>query len=133
MLRVVDLSSAPQDGPASPPGVIVAVGSADQIARSEFWLEAATFTLTEDACTDRRAVTVDSVSTSLDELTARCRRWPHASAICDDVLRAVDPTAPAARGLVTESLAYSTLQAGPEFVRWLDERGPARMPEIADP
>lgn len=68
MLRVVDLSSAPQDGPASPPGVIVAVGSADQIARSEFWLEAATFTLTEDACTDRRAVTVDSVSTSLDEL-----------------------------------------------------------------
>ncbi|MHC1378481.1 enoyl-CoA hydratase/isomerase family protein [Mycobacterium avium subsp. paratuberculosis] len=117
MLRVVDLSSAPQDGPASPPGVIVAVGSADQIARSEFWLEAATFTLTEDACTDRRAVTVDSVSTSLDELTARCRRWPHASAICDDVLRAVDPTAPAARGLVTESLAYSTLQADPVLAR----------------
>ncbi|GAB4593757.1 enoyl-CoA hydratase/isomerase family protein [Mycobacterium avium subsp. hominissuis] len=133
MLRVVDLSSAPQDGPASPPGVIVAVGSADQIARSEFWLEAATFTLTEDACTDRRAVTVDSVSTSLDELTARCGRWPHASAICDDVLRAVDPAGPAARGLLTESLAYSTLQAGPEFARWLDERGPARMPEITDP
>jgi enoyl-CoA hydratase/carnithine racemase len=35
--------------------------------------------------------------------------------------------------VVTESLAYSTLQAGPEFARWLDERGPARMPDIADP
>ena len=40
---------------------------------------------------------------------------------------------PALAGVVTESLAYSTLQAGPEFARWLDERGPARMPEIADP
>ena len=36
-------------------------------------------------------------------------------------------------GVVTESLAYSTLQAGPEFARWLDERGPARVPDIADP
>ena len=27
---------------------------------------------------------------------------------------------------MTESLAYSTLQAGPEFARWLDERGAGR-------
>jgi len=133
MLRVVDLSSAPEDGPASPPGVIVGVGSAEEIAQSQSWLEAATFTLTEDACADRRAVTVDSVSETLAELTARCQRWPHASAICDDVLRAVDPEGPTLSAVVTESLAYSTLQAGPEFARWLHERGPVRMPEIADP
>ena len=78
-------------------------------------------------------VTVDSVPGALAELTQRCQRWPHASSVCDDVLRAVDPGGPTLAGVVTESLAYSTLQAGPEFARWLDERGPARMPDIADP
>jgi enoyl-CoA hydratase/carnithine racemase len=137
MLRVVDLSSAPDAGVdaglASLPGVIVAVGSATDIAQSGSWLDAATFTLSEDSCTDRRVVTVDSVPATLAELTQRCQRWPHASSVCDDVLRAVRPRGPALAAVVTESLAYSTLQAGPEFARWLDERGPARMPEIADP
>ena len=95
--------------------------------------EAATFTLTEEPCADRRVVTVDSVPETLAELTERCERWPHASAVCDDVLRAIDPGGPTLAGVITESLAYSTLQAGPEFARWLDERGPARMPVIADP
>ena len=137
MLRVIDLSSAPDagigTGPASPPGVIVAVGSAADIARSGSWLDAATFTLTEDPCADRRVVTVDSVPETVAELTGRCQRWPQASSVCDDVLRAVLPGGPTLAGVVTESLAYSTLQAGPEFARWLDERGPARMPEVADP
>jgi len=133
MLRVVDLSSPPDAGPASPPGVIVAHGEAADIARSESWLDTATFTLTEDSCADRRVVTVDSVPETLAELTARCQRWPHASAVCDDVLRAMDPGAPTVSGVVAESLAYSTLQAGPEFARWLEQRGPARMPDIPDP
>ena len=133
MLRVVELSGAPDFGLASPPGVIVAHGSASDIARAETWLGTATFTLTEDSCADRRVVTVDSVPEALAELTRRCQRWPHASSVCDDVLRAIDPGGPTLAGVVTESLAYSTLQAGPEFARWLDERGPARMPEIADP
>jgi enoyl-CoA hydratase/carnithine racemase len=78
-------------------------------------------------------VTVDSVPETLAELTARCERWPHASAVCDDVLRAIDPDGATQAGVITESLAYSTLQAGPEFARWLDERGPTRVPVIADP
>jgi enoyl-CoA hydratase/carnithine racemase len=142
-MRVVDLSRAADAGLdaglASPPGVIVAVGSAGDISgshagsRVESWLERATFTLTEDPCADRRVVTVDSVSETLAELTQRCERWPHASSVCDDVLRAVHPGGPTLAAVVNESLAYSTLQAGPEFARWLAERGPARMPEIADP
>lgn len=134
-LRVVDLSGATDAGvdAPSPQGVTVAVGSAADIAKSETWLDAATFTLTEDPCTDRRVVTVDSVPGTLAELTQRCRRWPHASSMCDDVLRTVSPGGPTLAAVVTESLAYSTLQAGPEFARWLDERGPARMPEIPDP
>ncbi|OBH09181.1 enoyl-CoA hydratase [Mycobacterium sp. E1715] len=133
MLQVVDLASPPDAGPASPPGVILAHGAAPDLERCESWLEAATFTVTEDRCHDRRAITVESVPDALARLTARCRRWPHASSVCDDVLRGVDPGGPALAGVVIESLAYSTLQAGPEFARWLGERGPAEMPDIADP
>lgn len=137
MLRVVDLSGVRDAGPesdsASPPGVVLAHGAAADVVNCQSWLDAATFTLTEDRCDDRRVVTVDSVPDALAELTARCHRWPHASSVCDDVLRGVDPGGPALSAVVTESLAYSTLQAGPEFARWLRERGPAAMPDIADP
>jgi enoyl-CoA hydratase/carnithine racemase len=139
VLRVVDLSRAPHADAAPLPGVgpdvTIAFGTAAEVcgAAAESWLETATFTLTEDRCADRRVVTVDSVPETLAELTQRCQRWPHASSVCDDVLRAVDPAGPTPAAVVTESLAYSTLQSGPEFARWLAERGPARMPEIADP
>ena len=106
------------------PGVVVGVESpSDDV----------TFTLTDTDSEDRRCVTVASVPDALADLTERCLRWPQAAAVCDDVLRAVDPAAPAFAGVITESLAYSTLQAGPEFARWLAERGPARLPEIPDP
>ena len=36
-------------------------------------------------------------------------------------------------GVITESLAYSTLQSGPEFARWLAERGRAGAPDIPEP
>ncbi|WP_428366979.1 enoyl-CoA hydratase/isomerase family protein [Mycolicibacterium sp.] len=105
-------------------GVVVAVGApADD----------ATFTLTEDPTDDRRAVTVDSVPDALAELRQRCRRWPQAAAVCVDVLRALDPAAPAYGGLITESLAYSTLQSGSEFARWLAQRGPKQVPDIPNP
>ena len=95
--------------------------------------DAATFTLTEHPAEDRRVVTVDSVERALDELTQRCRTWPQAAAVCDDVLRSLDPAGPTRTGLITESLAYSTLQSGPEFGRWLAERGPATVPLLPEP
>jgi enoyl-CoA hydratase/carnithine racemase len=78
-------------------------------------------------------VTVESVRETIDDLEERCQRWPIAAAVCDDVLRAFHPAATTYLGVITESLAYSTLQAGPEFDRWLAERGPATVPELADP
>ncbi|QNI05255.1 enoyl-CoA hydratase/isomerase family protein [Mycobacterium kubicae] len=129
MLRVVDMANAPALDVSPPAGVIIAHGSAPD----EYWLNTATFTLSDEPSADRRVITVDSVPQTLAELTLRCQRWPHASAVCDDVLRAVDPADATLRGVITESLAYSTLQAGPEFARWLEERGPARVPDIADP
>jgi hypothetical protein len=131
-LRVVDVSEPDSALDSALLGVpVVAVGSLANA--SEFWLQHATFTLTEDDADDRRVITVASIDAALSDLTARAERWPIAAATCDDVLRSVDQAAPALSGVVTESLAYSTLQAGPEFARWLADRGPAVMPDIADP
>jgi enoyl-CoA hydratase/carnithine racemase len=109
-----------------PAGIVVGVGI-------ENISDQATFTLAEESCDDGRVVTVPSVGAAVSELVERLERWPLAAAVCDDVLRSVDPAGPTRAGVVTESLAYSTLQSGPEFARWLAERGPAGMPEIPDP
>ncbi|MGK2854745.1 MAG: enoyl-CoA hydratase/isomerase family protein [Microbacteriaceae bacterium] len=93
----------------------------------------AAFTLSEALSVDRRVVTVSSVDATVAALTERCARWPQAAAVCDDVLRAQDPVSTAFTGVITESLAYSTLQSGSEFARWLEERGPVQLPVLADP
>ena len=129
-LRIVDVSDSVSDADACDVP-LVAVGPL--ASASEFWLERAAFTLTEDVTDDRRAITVPSIDAALDDLTARAERWPIAAAVCDDVLRSVDASGPAFAGVMTESLAYSTLQAGPEFARWLAERGPATLPVTAEP
>ena len=128
-LRVIDLGAPPR--PDDAPGVVVAAGPVAEAP--EYWLERATLTLTEERTEDRRSVTVDSLPDALAELTERCVGRPHASSVCDDVLRAVNPVGPTLAAIITESLAYSALQAGPEFACWLAQRGPVRMPEIADP
>jgi hypothetical protein len=131
-LRILDVSEPVSDVDAAPLVVpVVAVGPLTHA--SEFWLQHATFTLTEDDTDDRRAITVPSIDAAIAQLAARADRWPLAAAVCDDVLRSVDPAGPTLVGVVTESLAYSTLQGGPEFAQWLAERGPARQPDIADP
>lgn len=107
-----------------PAGIVVGIGTP---------VDDAVFTLTEAQCDDPRAVTVTSVAETLDVLAERVGRRPHAAAVCDDVLRSFDPGAPTRAGVVTESLAYSTLQSGPEFAEWLAERGPATVPALPDP
>ncbi len=131
MVRVVDLTDPPQVDDASLPGVLVAAGHVSDA--SEYWLERASFTLSEERSDDRRVITVGSVPDALTALSERFNRWPKASTVCDDVLRSLDPWGSTSAGVMTESLAYSTLQAGPEFTRWLAGRGPADLPELADP
>lgn len=105
-------------------GIVIAIGSPT---------DEATFALADDDIDDPRVITVASVPVALEELRERCERWPQAAGVCDDVLRALDPNAPVFKGVITESLAYSTLQSGPEFARWLTERGPAQAPALPDP
>ncbi|OBK90198.1 enoyl-CoA hydratase/isomerase family protein [Mycolicibacter sinensis] len=131
MISVVDLEATPDAEPGA--GIVIATGVRFGTAHAEHWLERASFTLSETEVADRRVITVESVAEALADIADRCRRRPHTAAICDDVLRAVDPAAPARAGVVTESLAYSVLQAGPEFAGWLAERGPATAPDTSDP
>jgi enoyl-CoA hydratase/carnithine racemase len=133
-VHVVDLGDPPSPSPALT-GVVIGIGSGAAIASppAQPWLQHATVTLSEDAVADRRVVTVASTEAAVDELTTRVGTYPQAATVCDDVLRAVDPSAPAWAGVVTESLAYSTLQSGEEFAEWLRRRGPASAPALPDP
>ncbi|OBA98497.1 enoyl-CoA hydratase [Mycobacteriaceae bacterium 1482268.1] len=133
-MLVLDLGDRPTELPVSS-GVVVAVGTGADIASpaAQPWVEHATFTLSEDAVSDRRVVTVESTVAAVAALSARFESWPQAATVCDHVLRAVDPSAPALAGVITESLAYSTLQAGGEFAAWLRQRGPATIPVSPDP
>jgi enoyl-CoA hydratase/carnithine racemase len=128
-LQVVDLGEPPDPRPL---GVLVATGDL-AATDAEYWLQRATFTLVETACEDQRTVRVSSVAAAVSGIRERISRWPLAASVCDDVLRAVDVTAPAFSGVITESLAYSTLQSGPEFAWWLAERGPSAVPTIPEP
>jgi hypothetical protein len=56
---------------------------------------------------------------------------PQAARALVEVLRLTE-VLPVAQGLVVESLAYSTLLAGPEFRRWLHARGPRPVPPVGD-
>lgn len=134
MIATVDLDDPDSPAAAVPgAGIVIATGTRFDTAHARHLLSRVTCTLTETDTTDPRVITVASVPDALAEITERCRQWPQASAICDDVLRAVDPAAPAFAGVITESLAYSVLQAGPEFAAWLAARGPASVPAAAEP
>lgn len=133
-LRVVDAGSPPElELPAAtaiaPP--IIAVTDDPGRLTSDHWLRCAAVTITEFDTDDRRCVRVDSVEDTLSSIAARCARNPITAAITTDVLASVNTDGDARPALVTESLAYSALQAGPEFARWLCERGPSR-PAISD-
>lgn len=124
MLRVVELTEpVPLHWPESPTVPLVACGDPNG-AGAEYWFERATFALTETESVDRRTVSVPSISEALTQLEERAMQWPQAAAVCDDVLRAAELTAPALAGVIAESVAYSTLQSGSEFTRWLADRGP---------
>lgn len=59
-------------------------------------------------------------------------RNPHAASILRDLVR-VQAHLPPAEALIAESFAYATLQGGPEFARWLAERGTRVRRDERDP
>jgi hypothetical protein len=67
-----------------------------------------------------------------DEIVQAVERNPHAATVLVQLLRTSESLdVPAA--LVAESLAYATLQGGPEFARWLENRAaPRPRPEVSE-
>lgn len=71
--------------------------------------------------TTRAADVVVPDQASAEQLAACIERSPLAAAVLVQVLRCTEH-APIAQALVTESLAYATLQSGPEFQGWRRSR-----------
>ncbi len=78
------------------------------------------------------AVVVPDVGEALARLAGQVREHPLAAVTLTGLLRFIPILSPL-DGLVAESLAYSTLLAGPEFAVWLARRGPMRHRDSAEP
>ncbi|HEY5855725.1 MAG TPA: enoyl-CoA hydratase/isomerase family protein [Aldersonia sp.] len=75
------------------------------------------------------------IADGLAEFLAGVDNNPHASLLAAQVVR-ISEHLPISEALDVESLAYSTLQGGPEFRRWLDARRTMNRPlppPVADP
>jgi enoyl-CoA hydratase/carnithine racemase len=98
---VIGFARAPV-GPA-PIGVDVALSSGDPMSAPPGWVAA------------------PDVEAEIEHLRSQIGRAPLAAVVLAQVLRRVEDLK-AEDGLVVESLAYSTLQSGPEFIAWLGHR-----------
>jgi enoyl-CoA hydratase len=81
------------------------------------------------------AAALDVVAASEDELAAiqdTARRAPLAALVLVQLLRGSEGRS-IAEGLIAESLAYSTLQAGPEFAAWRAGRQPREREVNSEP
>lgn len=77
-------------------------------------------------------VHVDDLETALDSLGDRVRGTPRAAVTLVGLLR-MGRSRAVEEGLLLESLAYSVLQSGSEFQRWLVQRGPVAVRADAGP
>jgi hypothetical protein len=129
-LLVVDLDrrSAPLDLAAGTPLVVVGI-SRDRVSPSVAGVDVALSAITGAG----RPWVGGSMQPDLDAITALVGSQPEAAVVLAQTLRASEAT-PVASGLVIESLAYSTLQGGPEFRRWMESRSQKpRAPDAWDP
>ncbi|MFE5786295.1 enoyl-CoA hydratase/isomerase family protein [Rhodococcus erythropolis] len=81
---------------------------------------------------DRRTVYVADLEEAVRELNVAIGRAPIAAATTGQLLR-VGRSTTVHDGLVVESFAYSTLQGGPEYARWLKSADYRSKPEKGEP
>ncbi|WP_216695489.1 enoyl-CoA hydratase/isomerase family protein [Dietzia psychralcaliphila] len=135
-VRIVDLDTGPdyisESTPFSESLVVCRASDPGALADGWEWVDSASFTLVDFPSDDRRVVTVSDLDAAVSGVADRVDSSPLAARICDDVLRANAAHGLSHPGLVTESLAYSTLQGGPEFASWLAGQPPRRRHEASD-
>jgi hypothetical protein len=130
-LVVVDLDSA--DGPALPELPVVlpcVVMGMSRSGTAEVPPGSVDVALTPASAPPPPWVTVADLDVAVTQLGAAAAASPEASATLVQVLRSGRPDS-LGHDLLVESLAYSTLQGGPEFARWRASRQ-ARV-RAADP
>lgn len=118
---------------AHPPAILIGVATRPPSAFTNEFTRRATVTLVPEGLEQPHQgfVGVTDPVTVAGELRAACAARPRAAVVLDGVLRTVERL-PVEQGLIVESLAYSTLQAGPEYGRWVaghQPREPRRAPE----
>jgi hypothetical protein len=106
-------------------------------------IEAATLTLTASDVPERAVVPVGDLGYDLGDALERLRgavaHSPRAAVACGQLVRQTAALAPrpgigTTAALAAEAAAYSLLLGGPEFARWLGERGaPRRRQTPPDP
>jgi enoyl-CoA hydratase/carnithine racemase len=120
-LLVVDLDDDPDPGEPFPPLPGLAVGIARGSPPDRPWSGA---DILLAGIPDPPPPWVGTASSWLPRLKAAVAANPVAAAVAGQLLRLTEGLSTSA-GLVAESLAYSTLQAGPEHRGWLERRVPA--------
>jgi len=106
-------------------------------------IEAATLTMAATSVGEQAVVPLGDLGCDLGEAAARLRaavaRSPRAAIACGQLVRQTAVLAPrpgtgTTEALAAEAAAYSLLLGGPEFARWLAERGaPRRRPSSPEP
>ena len=115
--------------PVALPSVVVAVARKSAPPMSPHGADVA---LTEWPHPPVPWVHVDDLDVALDSLGDRIRGAPRAAVTLVGLLR-VGRGRPVEEGLLLESIAYSMLQSGSEFQRWLVQRGPVVVRADAGP
>jgi Enoyl-CoA hydratase/isomerase len=125
-ILVVDLDS-PGDRPlpAPPPALPAVIVGTSRRPRSGRPAVAVDVALTGAVSPPHPWVSVPDLGSAVSDITAAVERSPLASVTLAQVLRAGRPDS-LGHDLILESLAYSTLQGGPEFGRWRAGRPPRR-------
>lgn len=96
-------------------------------------LAASTLTLTDlpVSSLQHQVVSVEDIEVALGQLRSAVAYSPQAAVACGHLLRQTIHL-DTARALAAEAAVYSMLLGGPEFARWLRERGPARTISTPD-
>lgn len=109
----------------------ILIGLGTPTSANSALIDALTFTLTESG-DDRRTVTVERIGDTVEQLGEALAKNPIAGATVTGLLRTAEQLS-VHDALVVESMAYSTLQGGPEYARWLSASNFRPKPETGDP
>jgi enoyl-CoA hydratase/carnithine racemase len=118
---------------AACPRLLVGLASGPLPASAVGLLRALGVTFTTARATGHECVTLSDPVSGLTAVSAAAARNPQATVVLHQVLRAAAEL-PVPEALDVESLAYSTLLDGPEFLSWLKNRAARPLPpQAAEP